>query len=234
MKNYTLVLAFILLISFSLVQFSFAHGGEKHGSKGKKSEAKTEVTETKHDTVKSELVQQQVPEIVSEEEHKKHEADPGSVHASLDDFPNRHPLVVHFPIVLLLVAAGVQLANIFFLQKSLDWVTTIAVLVSFGAAYYVTKIDHPHTDGLTAHAKLVLEQHDFYANWTIYLAGIALVAQLLNQFLFNGKRWSVAVVAFILVGAAYSVAMAGHYGAQLVFIEGVGPQSKYLDTGHQH
>lgn len=40
--------------------------------------------------------------------------------AWLDDFPNKHPLVVHFPIVLLLVAAAVQLCNILFLRKELD------------------------------------------------------------------------------------------------------------------
>lgn len=99
-------------------------------------------------------------------------------------------------------------------------------------AYYVTNIDHPHTAGLTTHAQLVLDQHDLYADWTIYLAGVGLVVQLLNQFLLNGRRWSVLVVALVLTGAAYCVAMAGHYGAQLVHIEGVGPQGKYLDTGH--
>ncbi|WP_460881068.1 hypothetical protein [Pontibacter rugosus] len=81
---------------------------------------------------------------------------------------------------------------------------------------------------------LVLDQHDLYADWTIYLGGIGLVSQLLSQFLFKGKRWSVLVVAFVLTGTAYAVAMAGHYGAQLVHIEGVGPQGKYLDTGHHH
>jgi uncharacterized membrane protein len=231
MKRSALLLVLALLTNFSIIQLSFAHGDEKHGDKAKKVEAKTQIAEIKHDTSKH-VSEEQVLKSVTEEDHAAHEANPGSVHASLDDFPNRHPMVVHFPIVLLLVAAAVQLANIFFLKKSLDWVTTIAVLISFGAAYYVTKIDHPHTEGLTAHAKLVLEQHDFYADWTIYLSGIALVAQLFNQFLFKGKRWSVALVAVILAGAAYSVSMAGHYGAQLVFIEGVGPQGKYLDTDH--
>ncbi len=221
-----------LIIIFSTALAAMAHGGEKHGDK--KEKPKTEVVAAPHDTVKHEAAAQEAPATVSEEEHAGHVKKPATIHASLDDFPNKHPLFVHFPIVLLLAAAGVQLANIFFLRKSLDWVVTVGVLVSFAFAYYVTEIDHPHTEGLTAHAKLVLEQHDFYADWTIWLAGIALVGQLLNQFLFKGKRWSVAVVALILAGAAYSVAMAGHYGAQLVFIEGVGPQGKYLDTGHDH
>lgn len=234
MKKHPSFILLILLLSFATAFNALAHGGKKHGDK--KEKPKTEaVVEAPHDIVKHEApAQQEEHATVSEEEHAQHMQEPSTVHASLDDFPNRHPLFVHFPIVLLLVAAAVQLANIYFLRKSLDWVVTLGVLVSFATAWYVTKIDHPHTDGLTAHAKLVLEQHDLYADWTIYLAGIALVSQLLNQFLFKGKRWSVAVVALVLAGAAYSVAMAGHYGAQLVFIEGVGPQGKYLDTGHSH
>jgi uncharacterized membrane protein len=233
MRNYTTAFFIPLMLSFLTSLSAMAHGGEKHGEK--KEKPATETVEVAHDTLKHEAVTKVKPTtIVTEEEHAQHIHEPATVHASLDDFPNRHPLFVHFPIVLLLAAAGVQLANIFFLRKSLDWVVTVGVLVSFAFAYYVTKIDHPHTEGLTDHAKLVLEQHDFYADWTIWLAGIALVAQLLNQFLLKGKRWSVAVVALILAGAAYSVAMTGHYGAQLVFIEGVGPQGKYLDTGHSH
>lgn len=239
MKKHPYFILVILLLSFATAFTALAHGGEKHGDKKEKPKTEAAV-EAPHDTVKHEAKPQEAAAqhdehaTVTEEEHAGHEQNPASVHASLDDFPNRHPLFVHFPIVLLLAAAGVQLANIFFLRKSLDWVVTVGVLVSFVFAYYVTEIDHPHTEGLTAHAKLVLEQHDLYAIWTIWLAGIALVAQVLNQFLFKGKRWSVAVVALILAGAAYSVAMAGHYGAQLVFIEGVGPQGKYLDTGHSH
>ncbi|MCJ8163370.1 hypothetical protein MKJ04_00850 [Pontibacter sp. E15-1] len=160
--------------------------------------------------------------------------DAENVRAALDDFPNRHPLFVHFPIVLLLVAAAVQLANTIFLKKELDWITTSLTIVSFVMAYYVAEIAHPHTSGLTERAKQVLEQHDFYAEWTIYLSGIAAGGQLLNQFLFKGKRWSIIAVTLLLAGAAYFVSMAGHYGAQLVHIEGVGPQGNYLEAEHGH
>ncbi|WP_018480063.1 hypothetical protein [Pontibacter roseus] len=222
MKNVYFIVTFTLLLSLTKIERLYAHGGEKHGEV-----AKTEEKVQQSDT-------SALPTVVTPEAHAAHRQNPETVHARPDDFPNKHPLIVHFPIVLLLVAAAVQLCNILFLRKELDWITTVATLISFSTAYYVTEIDHPHTTGLTAHAKLVLEQHDFYADWTIYLGGIALVAQLLNQFLFKGKRWSVLVVALVLTSAAYCVAMAGHYGAQLVHIEGVGPQGKYLETGHHH
>ncbi|WP_255474185.1 hypothetical protein [Pontibacter qinzhouensis] len=212
----------MLLLHLPNIQLLYAHGGEKHGKAAKKMEENQEKPDTP-------AVQSAVPE-----EHAVHIQEPASAHARPDDFPNKHPLFVHFPIVLLLVAAAVQLCNILFLRKELDWVTTVATIISFGTAYYVTKFAHPHTSGLTEHAKLVLDQHDLYADWTIYLGGIGLASQLLNQFLFKGRRWSIVVVALVLSAAAYCVSMAGHYGAQLVHIEGVGPQGKYLETGHHH
>jgi hypothetical protein len=45
------------------------------------------------------------------------------------------------------------------------------------------------------------------------------------------------VAALVLLFSAYSVSMAGHHGSQLVFIEGVGPEEKYLKEegeGHSH
>ena len=228
-KIYRYIALSTLLLSTALLSpaSTYAHGGEKHDKKTKKA-----VTADTTAAVQDSVVQIQTS--VTAEEHAQHEEAPATIHASLDDFPNRHPLIVHFPIVLLLVAAAIQLANIVFLRKELDWITTITVLVSFVTAFYVTHIDHPHTTGLTAHTELVLEQHDFYADLTIYFAGAALVAQLLNQFLLKGKRWSVTVVALLLAGAAYTVAMAGHYGAQLVYLEGVGPKGRFLESEHAH
>ncbi|MBC5991901.1 hypothetical protein [Pontibacter cellulosilyticus] len=220
-----------LLLSIALLNptASFAHGGEKHDKKTKKEEeVSSDTAAAAQDTIILEQAE------ITAAEHAQHEKSPATVHASLDDFPNRHPLFVHFPIVLLLVAAAIQLANVIFLRKELDWITTLTVLVGFTLAFYVTYLDHPHTTGLTAHAELVLEQHDFYADWTIYLAGAALMAQLLSQFLFKSRRWSVALVAVVLAGAAYTVSMAGHYGAQLVYLEGIGPKGQYLETGHAH
>ncbi|MFD2247745.1 hypothetical protein [Pontibacter ruber] len=223
--------AFVQLIAASP---ALAHGGEKHEKK------KTETTVVKTETVDTATSQQAATDtaeasspVPSTTVHTEaHEQTPSEVHASLSDFPNTHPLIVHFPIMLLKVAAAVLLANILFLRKELNWLVTIAALVGFITAYLAANYNHPHTDGLTTHAQLVLDQHDLYAEWTVYLGGIGLVAQLLSQFLFKGTRWSVAVAALILTSSAYAVSMVGHYGAQLVHIEGVGPQGKFLKEHH--
>ncbi|MER2999203.1 hypothetical protein [Pontibacter populi] len=89
-------------------------------------------------------------------------------------------MIVYFPIVLLLVAATVALGNIFSLRKELDWIVTIATLIGFITVFFATELAHPLNTGLTDHAQLVLDQHDLYAEWTVYLGGIGLVAQLLS------------------------------------------------------
>jgi hypothetical protein len=219
-----LALLFMALSMFS--KSVLAHGGEKHPKKAVAIQVDSARKETQEnrDTV--------IVEDMTPAEHAGHMADPGTVHASLSDFPNTHPLIVHFPIMLLMIAAAMQFVNILFLNKQLNWAVTIMVLVGFVTAYASSYWSHPHTSGLTAHAELVLKQHDKYAYYTVYLSGLGLLAQLLSVLVFKGKRWSIALAAVILIGAGYAVSMAGHYGAQLVHIEGVGPQGKYLEKHH--
>jgi uncharacterized membrane protein len=223
-------IALFAFVQLATATPAMAHGNEKHG---KSKTEKTNATAVTQDTAQT--AQQTVQEnVVTPEEHAAHQRDPSTVHATPADFPNRHPLIVHFPIVLLLVAAAIALCNILFLRIELAWVVTLATLIGFVTAFVATKYAHPHTTGLTDHAQLVLDQHDLYADWTVYLGGFGLAAQLVSQFLFKNRRWSVLVAALVLTGAAYAVAMAGHYGAQLVHIEGVGPQGRYLETEHHH
>jgi hypothetical protein len=64
------------------------------------------------------------------------------------------------------------------------------------------------------------------------LAGV--IVQVISQFILKQKRWAIAIVAIILISTAYAITHAGHYGAQLVHIEGVGPQGKYLELDGHH
>ncbi|MEK6480441.1 hypothetical protein WJR50_23055 [Catalinimonas sp. 4WD22] len=212
-------LIFSLFILFLCTYPLHAHEGENHQQTQQET---TEHEESHH----------------SKDETKQRGAEhsgSGKVGADFDDFPNLHPLLVHFPIVLLILAAILGIFNIFFLKQELNWVLTIVIFVATLGAYAAGRWYHPHTHDLTAQAKLVLEQHDLYADWTIYLSIAALIAQLIHHFIIKGKRWSMVAVALILIGGAYTVSHAAHYGSQLVYIEGVGPQGDFLETGaHSH
>lgn len=181
------------------------------------------------------------------------QSDESKLTAELSDFPSLHPLIVHFAIVLIILAAALQLLNAIILKKDLAWLIAAILSIGFLAAWFASRDLHPHTHGLSEHAELVLEQHEKFADWTINTAVAGLVLQITymlalgykwhsnspsgqSRHVFTGlfKRGGAILVAIVLLASSYCVARAGHYGAQLVHIEGIGPQGKFLEMEHQH
>jgi len=153
---------------------------------------------------------------------------------SLGDFPSLHPLVVHFPVVLLLLAAVFQLFQLFIMKRNLDWVILFCIGFGFIGAYVAGTFVHPDTKGLSEMAQKVLDNHDTFANWTIWTSAIAAVLKVLSVFVIKQKR-SFEIVILVVMGiAVFSVSKAGHYGSQLVYIHNVGPQGKYLGEDGEH
>lgn len=220
---------------------TMAHGGKKH---------------KKDSTVQVDSAKQDGEHIQGDTTHHHDEGmkpDESKVTAELEDFPSLHPLIVHFAIVLIIVAAALQLLNSVLIRKELAWIIGVLLFVGCLTAWLASTKYHPHTHGISDHAKLVLEQHDRWADWTNRSALIALVMQIAYLIFISfksntiemvakdssvtitrNKRIASVVVAAVLIVSAYSVSRAGHYGAQLVHIEGVGPQGKFLEMEHEH
>lgn len=216
----------ILIFPFLfLASISHAHEGHK-----KKKQDSTKADTTKLDSLAHEHFQGDT--VHHHEEGMK--PDESEVTADFDDFPSLHPLIVHFVIVLIIIAAALQLLNIYLLKNEIAWITTAILLAGVLAAWLAAKNFHPHTHGISEHAKLVLDQHDRWADWTINSGIVAALLQIANLFVFKGKRWAAAVVGVVLIVSTYSVSRAGHYGSQLVHIEGIGPQGKFLEIEHHH
>lgn len=211
-----------LLILLASLSAALGHGGKKH----KKDSVKTA------DSIA--MAQQQMAGDTVHHHDESMAHDEKKVTADLADFPTLHPLIVHFAIVLILVATGIQLLNLYFMKKEISWIITAILFAGVLTAWLAAKNFHPHTHGISEHAKLVLDQHDKWADWTINSGIVALILQIANLFLFKDKRWAVGVVMIALAVSAYSVSRAGHYGAQLVHIEGIGPQGKFLEMDHHH
>lgn len=150
-----------------------------------------------------------------------------------EEFPSNHPLVVHFVIVLMIFGALIWMTNLYFRKKELAWTAFLLFVLGLAAAYVASYSLHPHTTGLTEEAQRILYLHDFWAFTTIRVGTVGAVLMLINLFVLSRHRVAMLVLAVVLLVSAYAVSMAGHYGAHLVHIEGVGPQGNYLDT-HEH
>lgn len=151
-----------------------------------------------------------------------------------EGFPNLHPLVVHFPIVLLLLAAFLQGLLVFWRWQQISWATLLLMGAAFIGAWAVSTGFHAMPEGLEPRAAAIFEEHEQYARYTLWLAGITLLLKGLGSFYFNYRRAYEGLVFGTALAAAMAVSVAGHHGAQLVYLEGVGPQGHLVQTTEQH
>lgn len=164
-------------------------------------------------------------------------AEPGSnaaaEHEPVTEFPNLHPLIVHFPIVILIVAAVIQIAGLFVFGREFGWLVVILTAIGAITAYLSSSVFHPHTTGLSESAARLLTEHEFYADITLWTAIAAAVMKSASQIFLDRKWWSEAATTIVLLGSAAAVAWTGHHGGELVHKEGVGPKGAFLES-HDH
>lgn len=145
-------------------------------------------------------------------------------------FTTLHPLVVHFPIVLLIIAALLQLIGLFYTKNNWDYITLILLAGGALGAYLSGSFFHPHTEGLSHEAHEILERHELFASLTFFSSIAALLLKLAAMFLFKGKKRLFEIITtVVLLFSAISVSAAGHWGAYLTHVEGVGPQGKFIE-----
>lgn len=150
------------------------------------------------------------------------------------DFPNLHPLVVHFPIVLILLAAALQAVLVFRDWPPVRWITLVVMAGGFAGALAVSTVFHAEPMGLGTRAAAVFAAHEKYASYTLWLSGITLLLRGVGDFFKIQRRaYEILVLGFALAAAGV-LSVAGHRGAQLVYVEGVGPQGHLLDRNHGH
>lgn len=149
------------------------------------------------------------------------------------EFPTYHPLIVHFPIVLIILAAVLQVLSHGLFRRELGWLVLALSLLGAVSAWLSSNVFHPHTAGLSENAGRLLLEHEQYAAIALWLAVGGLVVKAVSTFLLKRKWWSEAVVTVLLAGSAIAVAVTGHHGAELVHKEGVGPRGQFLET-HNH
>lgn len=81
-------------------------------------------------------------------------------------------------------------------------------------------------------ALAIFEEHEKYAQYTLWMSGITFLVKGIGDFykLFR-RSYQFIVLLFAIVTAVF-LSIAGHHGAKLTHVAGVGPMGKYLMKDH--
>ncbi|MDP2421396.1 DUF2231 domain-containing protein [Sediminibacterium sp.] len=149
------------------------------------------------------------------------------------DFSSLHPLAVHFPIVLILLAVAFQAVLVIKDWKQIRWATFFIMAAAFISALAASTILHaePSADAPNA-AMEMFEAHEKYAAYTLWMSGITLLLKSIGIFFKIFRRMYDILVLIAAIIAAVFLSIAGHHGARLTHVAGVGPMGKYLMKEH--
>jgi len=144
--------------------------------------------------------------------------------------PNLHPMIVHFPIALLLAAIGADLMAL--VLRRWTWLrpATVALYVVGGASAvltYFTGTWAAEAVSVPAAAEAVLSEHADLGWWTMWFFGVYALVRL-GVHLWPRTRSRLGVRAGLLVlalGGGYLLYETGDHGAEMVFRHGVGVQA---------
>lgn len=135
-----------------------------------------------------------------------------------------HPLIVHTPIALLIFSAVFAVAGRLFDR---DWVRRASVLMlvfgflgAFAAVRSGAVAHHvpEHDQGVSEEA---IDDHGELGQYTMYVAGAAVVAVFVASRLAGSAAGAVGMLALLLqIAAAVMVGVTGHRGGQLVYQHG--------------
>lgn len=151
-----------------------------------------------------------------------------------EDFPNLHPLVVHLPIVLILLAAALQAVLVFKDWTQVRWIALVVMAGGFAGALAASTVFHAMPMDLPPKAAAVFAEHEQFASYTTWLSGITLLLAGIGFYFKVQRRAYEVLVLVAAVAAAGALSVAGHRGAQLVYVEGVGPKGNLLMEGNDH
>lgn len=137
-----------------------------------------------------------------------------------------HPLVVHFPIALLIIASLFKILTLFLKEQT--WKQGGSVLLLLGTlgvwlAIYTGNL----ADGIVSRTlcdPTVLKAHEnsaYALAWLFTAAFLLDAAHLFKLFKSDAKWLKLSVIILMLTGSGFLV-YAGHLGAQLVYQQGAG------------
>ena len=150
------------------------------------------------------------------------------------DFPSLHPLIVHFPIVLILLAVAFQVVVVWKPHwRQIRWTTLFIMAGGFFSALAASTIFHAMPSGDAPKAAMeMFEAHEKYAQLTLWMSGITLLLKSIGIFFKINRRLYEVIVLIAAIIAAIFLSITGHHGARVTHVAGVGPMGRYLMKDH--
>jgi uncharacterized membrane protein len=152
------------------------------------------------------------------------------------NLPNLHPAIVHFPIVLLLIAFLIDVAAIWFYSK--DWLRKMALLlfvlgaVFAGITFWSGK-QASHTVMLTSQAEPVLSEHEQLAEYTLWFFGIYVAIRLALHFFTTYRRPLHAVMIVLALPGIFLLFETAEHGGILVYKHGIGVKAARQSSSNE-
>ena len=148
--------------------------------------------------------------------------------------PNVHPLLIHFPIVLLIGAVVLDLIAVIAHRSRTLQLTAIATYVLGAVAVYVafeTGQDAAETVGMPAAAEPTLDEHMEWATYLVWFFGIYAGLRLVLLWLtWTGRVGLRVLMLAIGAGGLFLLLQTAEHGAELVYRHGVGVQAVPVET----
>ena len=140
------------------------------------------------------------------------------------DVTNFHPMIVHFPIALLIAGFGFDVAGLFinrdtftkvgFYLLLIGAIGTIAALLSGEAAGEGVAEQGP--------LKIALERHESAAEATVWLAAVTASLRVFLVLIKKYKGYFKAGIVALYFASVVAVGLTGHYGGKLVYENAAG------------
>lgn len=114
------------------------------------------------------------------------------------------------------------------------WITLVVMGGGFAGALAAGTVFHAMPMGLPPTAAAVFKAHEQYASYTLWLSGLTLLLGIGGTLFKLQRRAYELLVLGVALAATGAVTVAGHHGAQLVYIQGIGPQGHLVMKGEHH
>jgi uncharacterized membrane protein len=142
----------------------------------------------------------------------------------LKEFPNLHPLFVHFPIVLLLLALLTQLVVLFYPKNSqLKWLTFFFLLTGCIGTFIAIQTAVHISGDADDKAIEIFETHQRFGNLTFWFSLAATIIRFATLKWFK-RKWLEIIVTAVIITTSVLLTITAHHGAKLVHIYDVGPK----------